>query len=96
MKMLNWFLKIRKTLNFVKIVGFIGAMMPLWNIPFVINILKMKSSHEVSLVWMFGVWISILCLLPQSLKSLELNFKIFGILNITLFSLVLIVVLYYR
>ena len=89
-------LKHKKNFNLVDITGFIGSIMPLWNIPLIIKIVRNQSSNEISLLWLFGVWVSILCLLPQSLKSLNLHLKVSGILNVIFFSIVAFTVLYYK
>ncbi len=73
-----------------------GIAMPLFNIPLVYKIWKRKSSSDISLAWVLGVWSSIVVMTPSAVLSSDPVFRIFGIVNLLLFSLVLIFVLKYR
>lgn len=75
---------------------FAGIVMPLFNIPLVYKIWKRRSSSDISLAWALGVWGSILVMTPSAVLSPDPVFRIFGIANMLLFSLVLIFVLKYR
>lgn len=78
-------------------IGLLAAVtMPLWNIPLVWRIVKRKTSNDISLGWLFGVWISILLMLPSALASDEIQLKAFAISNGFFFSLVVVAVLAYR
>lgn len=83
-----------------KIVTFLGIAasiaMPLFNIPLVIKIIRRKSSRDLSLLWTFGVWICILGILPSSLMSADIVFRIFGIVNLVMFTAVVVTVMRYR
>lgn len=70
--------------------------MPLWNIPLMIRIWRRKTAHDISLWWLFGVWGSIMLMLPSSLTSQDIVLRGFGLSNAILFSLVVIVVLIHR
>lgn len=75
---------------------FAGIVMPLFNIPLVYKIWKRKSSSDISLTWALGVWSSILIMTPSAILSSDPVFRIFGIANMLLFSLVVVFVLKYR
>lgn len=70
--------------------------LPLWNIPLIINICKRKSSEDLSTSWLLGVWVCSLLMLPNGLVSDDIVLKTFSIVNITLFSGVVIVAFKYR
>lgn len=73
-----------------------AAVVPLFNIPFILRIRRNKSSRDVSKVWTAGVWICAVLMLPQAVASEELSFKLFGIINFILFSAVAFSVWKYR
>ena len=78
-------------------IGVLGSVgLPLWNIPLIINIHKRRSSADLSVSWLVGVWVCSLLMLPNGLTSHDLVLKIFSIVNITLFSGVVIVAFKYR
>ena len=81
----------------IKTIGFIAAVvLPLWNIPLVIKIIKRRSSKDISLSWALGVWGCILLMTPQALRSQDVAFRAFGIVNIIFFSAVVFFILKYR
>lgn len=73
-----------------------SIIMPLFNIPLVIKIWKRRSSSDISLTWTLGVWGSILVMTPAAIISSDPVFRIFGIMNILLFSTVAFSVLKFR
>jgi len=46
-----------------------GIIMPFFNIPLIIRIIRHPSSEDISLVWVVGAWICVMGMLPQSLQS---------------------------
>lgn len=83
--------------NAVKLAGLIaGIVMPLFNIPLIYKIWKRKSSSDLSLTWALGVWSTILLMTPSAVISEDPVFKIFGIANLLLFSMVVVFVVKYR
>lgn len=81
----------------IKLIGLIAALvLPLWNIPLILKIQERKSSKDFSLLWTYGVWITLLLMLPSALLSDDLVFKVFNIANITIFSAVVFFVLRHR
>ena len=73
-----------------------GFILPLFNIPLILHIIRRKSSDDISLTWVLGVWICILLMTPRALTSSDLAFKLFGITNIIFFSLVVFFTVKYR
>lgn len=77
--------------------GMIAAVaMPLCNIPLILKIVRRKSSRDLSLLWVTGVWVCVMGMLPSSLLSADRVLRAFGVVNAALFSAVFIVVLKYR
>ena len=80
-----------------KIIAFIAAIaLPLFNIPLIVRVIKRRSSKDLSVHWALGVWICFLLMAPESLRSTDIVWRAFSIMNIILFTCVLIVVLMYR
>ena len=83
--------------HWIEKVGILGSVaLPLFNIPLIAHIIKRKSSDDLSLFWAIGVWVCIVLMTPQALRSSDMAFKIFGILNIIFFSVVVFFILKYR
>ena len=73
-----------------------GVLLPLFNIPLILRLIKRKSSKDFSVLWAVGVWICILLMTPQALRSEDMAFRAFGIVNVIFFSLVTFFILKYR
>lgn len=73
-----------------------GIIMPLFNIPLIYKIWKRKSSSDLSLTWALGVWSTIIIMTPSAILSSDPVFRIFGIANAFLFTLVVVFVVKYR
>ncbi len=85
------------TSNVWPIVGTVAAaIMPLFNLPLIWKIVRRKSSKDISLLWLFGIWTCALLMVPQVLLTNDTTLKTFGLCNFFLFSGVVIVVLKYR
>jgi uncharacterized protein with PQ loop repeat len=78
-------------------VGIISAViLPLWNIPLIVRICKRKSSKDISLYWVTGVWVCQVLMVPSGLISDDPVWKVFNVVNFLLFSLVFLTVLICR
>ena len=78
-------------------IGLIAAIvLPLWNVPLIVRMAKRKSSQDISLFWVFGVWFSLLAMLPSGLVSQDVVWKTFNITNFVLFTCVVITACIYR
>ncbi len=73
-----------------------GALLPLFNIPLIMRIIRRKSADDISLVWLFGVWICILLMSPAALTSQDFAFRIFGLTNLVFFTGVVVVTVKYH
>ena len=78
-------------------VGMIAAAgMPLWNIPLILHMERRKSSADISLAWVLGVWACILLMSPAAVHSADPAFRAFGWMNLVLFTAVVAQVLRFR
>ena len=83
--------------KFFEVLGVICAIvLPLFNIPLIMKVIERKSSKDFSLVWIFGVWVCIILMLPSGLTSKDVVWRTFNISNFFLFTAVVIVVMKYR
>ena len=84
-------------MGFFQKMGLIASIcLPLWNIPLIRKILKRKSSKDLSLTWVVGVWVCSLLIVPSGLLSEDIILKTFSVVNMTLFTGVVIVAFKYR
>lgn len=80
-----------------KTIGFWTAIiLPLFNIPLIIRIIKRRSSEDISLIWALGVWGCIVLMAPSGFLSEDIVWKTFNITNLLLFSVVAFVTVKYR
>ncbi len=85
------------SLDWVEKIGIVaGVVMPLFNIPLILRLIQRKSSMDLSLSWALGVWICILLMTPQALRSEDQAFRSFGVVNLFFFSGVVFFILKYR
>lgn len=83
--------------DWTSVVGTVaGVALPLFNIPLILHLRKRKSSGDLSLSWALGVWVCIILMTPQALRSLDPTFKIYGVVNLIFFSAVVFFILKYR
>ncbi len=81
----------------VETVGMISAvLLPFFDIPLIWRIMKRQSSEDISLVWTFGIWACTVGMLPASLRSADHVLKAFGIVNLVLFTGVVVAVVRYH
>ncbi len=81
----------------VRTISLIAAIvLPLWNIPLIVRIQRRRSSEDISLFWAVGVWCCLVLMFPSAVTSTDFIFKIFSIINITLFSAVTFQVVKFR
>lgn len=81
----------------IKLMGLLGAVvLPLFNIPLIYRVIQRKSSDDLSLIWVVGVWSCIVLMTPAGFVSQEVVWRIYSYFNVTLFTGVLIVAVKYR
>ncbi|MBN1385035.1 MAG: hypothetical protein JW983_09170 [Elusimicrobia bacterium] len=79
-----------------KIALIAAVVLPLWNIPLIVRIIKRKSSDDISMYWVIGVWTCFVLMAPAAFLSEDLIWKVFNIANLIFFSLVVVFVIIYR
>lgn len=81
----------------MKTIALIAAIvLPLFNIPLIVRVVKRRSSKDLSIHWALGVWICFILMAPEALRSPDIVWRAFSIMNILLFTFVLVAVLAYR
>ena len=84
-------------MNMVEKIGLVASIvMPLWNIPLIVKIVRRKSSADISMSWLMGVWICAILMAPAGFTSDDLVWRCFNIVNLILFTGVVIAVWRYR
>lgn len=73
-----------------------AVVLPFFNIPLIVKIIQRKSSDDISMAWAVGVWVCIVIMFPSGLKSADIVWKAFNIVNLVLFTCVFVTVLKYR
>ncbi len=79
-----------------KIALMAAIVLPLWNLPLIHKIVKRKSSKDVSLCWAVGMWVCLVLMAPSGFTSADIVWRVFNITNLSLFSCVVVVVLWYH
>ena len=79
-----------------KIAMISAFVLPLWNIPLIVRMIQRKSSSDISLAWASGVWVCFALMAPSGVHSRDITFRIFNIMNMIFFTLVVICVFVYR
>ncbi|MGE0268477.1 MAG: hypothetical protein AB7S78_08500 [Candidatus Omnitrophota bacterium] len=83
--------------SWIYISGMIGAVvLPFFSLPLIIRIVKRKSSEDISMTWAIGVFSCFIIMLPSALTSTDLVYKTYSIINMVLFSGVVVVTVKYR
>lgn len=78
-------------------IGLICAVvMPFWNIPLIVKMFKRKSSADISLAWVTGVWVCVVLMFPSGVQSPDVVWRAFNIVNTIMFTAVFITVLKFR
>ena len=78
-------------------IAFVAAIvLPLFNIPLILKVIRRKSSQDISLCWVLGVWACILLMAPSGFRSEDVVWRTFNYFNVVLFSAVVLVTLRYR
>ncbi len=83
--------------DLIDILGLIAAVvMPLFNIPLIMRIISRRSSADISLWWATGVWVCILFMTPSGLRSDDIVWRTFNVVNLVFFTLVFITTMIFR
>ena len=73
-----------------------GIVLPFWNIPLIMRIVRRKSSEDVSIYWAVGVWGSLALMAPSAFVSKDPVWRYFSIINFIIFTFVTFIVVIYR
>lgn len=77
----------------MKTLGLASAViLPFFNIPLIVRIIRRRSSQDISLVWAVGVWACIIGMLPASLSSADRIMVVYSIVNTILFTITVAVI----
>ena len=79
-----------------KVAMIAAIMLPLWNIPLIVRIIKRGSSNDISRSWAVGVWICFVLMFPSALRSPDPVWKAFNVVNMVLFTVVVVCTLMYH
>ena len=73
-----------------------AVVLPFFNIPLIVKIIKRRSSQDISLSWVWGVWICTLLMAPSGFTSKDVVWRCYNIVNLVLFTGVVFAVWRYR
>ena len=83
--------------SWIQKIGTVSAVaLPFFNIPLIVHLWRRKRSDDFSLSWAVGVWVCIVLMTPQALRSSDATFRAYGIVNILFFSVVAFLIVWYR
>ena len=83
--------------NYIQKIGLIaGVVLPLFNIPLIVRLWRRKRAEDLSVTWAVGVWVCIVLMTPQALRSTDVAFRAYGIVNILFFTVVAFQIVWYR
>lgn len=81
----------------VQTLGLVSSIvLPFFNIPLMMRMIRRRSSQDLSLTWVIGVFLCLLGMLPAGLRSTDLIFKVFAVVNLIFFSGVTFLAVYFR
>lgn len=84
-------------MSFIEIIAMVaGICLPLFNIPLILKIIKRKSSQDMSLTWVLGVWVCIVLMAPAGFVSDDVVWRIYNYVNVAFFTAVMVVAVKYR
>ncbi len=73
-----------------------GVTLPLFDIFLIRHVIQRKSSADISLVWMWGIWLSSVLMAPSALISRDMAAIGFNAVNVLMLTIALVVVVKYR
>jgi uncharacterized protein with PQ loop repeat len=83
--------------HWIEKIGTLSAIaLPFFNIPLIWRLWQRKSSKEYSMTWTVGVWACIVLMTPQAMRSQDVAFRSFGLINAIFFTVVAFLIVKYR
>lgn len=73
-----------------------AAILPLWDIPLVVRVIRRRSSQDISTVWAAGMWFCSILMAPSAFISGDLPAIGFNTVNVIMMTAVVAVVIKYR
>ncbi|MEI7998177.1 MAG: hypothetical protein WCH62_01545 [Candidatus Omnitrophota bacterium] len=73
-----------------------GVMLHLWDIPLIVRVIRRKSAEDISLYWIWGLWLSSVLMSPSCFIIGNKIAMAFNIVNVTTLTVVLFVVIKYH
>lgn len=84
-------------LSWYQSLGLVASVcLPLFNIPLMMRMIQRRSSADLSLIWVLGVFFCIVATLPAAYYSPDLVFRVYQVINIIFFSGVMFLAVYFR
>ena len=81
----------------MKMIGFWAAViLPLWDIPLMVRVVRRKSSEDISMVWAVGLWATSVLMAPSAFIAGDVVAMGFNMVNVIMLTGVVIVVIKYR
>jgi uncharacterized protein with PQ loop repeat len=81
----------------VKTIGLWAAtILPLWDIPLIVRIVRRKSSQDISLIYAVGIWVTAVMMAPSAFVSGDKLAIGFNTMNVIMLTAVMIVTIKYR
>ena len=81
----------------MKTIGLWAAViLPLWDIPLIVRVIQRKSSQDISMLWVVGLWTTSVLMAPSAFISKDILAMGFNTMNVIMLTGVLIVVIKYR
>jgi uncharacterized protein with PQ loop repeat len=73
--------------DWIEKIGLLASiMLPLWNIPLIIKIIRRQSSEDISRGWLWGVWVCCVLMAPAGFASSDIVWRTFNMVNLVLFT----------
>ncbi len=86
-----------KNYNWVDHLGLWSSIiLPFFNIPLMLRLVRRKSSEDLSLIWVLGVFVCLSAMLPDAWTSPDFTYQVFATINLLFFLGVTFLVIYYR
>jgi uncharacterized protein with PQ loop repeat len=73
-----------------------AIILPFFNIPLIVKIIRRRSSADISKSWCLGVWVCTVLMAPSGFTSHDPVWRCYNIVNLILFTGVMIAVVRYR
>ena len=81
----------------MKTIGLLAAtILPLWDIPLIVRIVRRKSSQDISLIYAVGIWVTALMMAPSAFVSGDKLAIGFNTMNVIMLTAVMVVTIKYR